>query len=513
MPAFGRHCIRAITGHFGVNRRRSQISRWFPSLLFVLSLLAVFNARSILTSFGPGADPETLKVWNSLMQSLAWLSGAAVFNQLTRVVLWDSIVARAIGGPVPGVLKEITAVLVYLVVITCIVGLVFERSVTGFLAALGAGGVVLGFALRNLFADIFTGLAINIDRTFQIGDWVQINEGLAEPTVAQIREIGWRCSSLVTEEQMTVVVPNGMLGLERVINISRPIEPTRFELDVTVEYSVPDKRVKRVLLAALKSLRDQPGFDQSHEPVVMVKDTSSLGVEYRLRYWILPWNPGSPTTWQDRVLSAALHHLRSAGISLAYPKTDIYHAGMPERQVEGRSLEDEITLLSNVRMFEPLERQELELIVESLKRRVVPPGQVLVHVGDEGSSLFILIEGLLEVLVEQANELRRVADLSPGQFFGEMSLLTGERRSATVRTVTESVVYEIDKEPLVEIMDQRPELMDQLSIILAERQLLTRRAMEHHEQIKAPDEFDSFARQMLTRMRDFLSNSRLAQGQ
>lgn len=173
MPVFGKHCIRAITGHFGVNRRRPQISRWFPSLLFVLSLLAVFNARSILT-------------------------------------------------------------------------------------ALGAGGVVLGFALRNLFADIFTGLAINIDRTFQIGEWVQINEGLAEPTVAQIREIGWRCSNLVTEEQMTVVVPNGMLGLERVINISRPIEPTRFELNVTVEYSVPDRRVKRVLLAALKSLTEQP---------------------------------------------------------------------------------------------------------------------------------------------------------------------------------------------------------------------------------------------------------------
>ena len=58
------------------------------------------------------------------MQSLAWLSGAAVFNQLTRIVLWDSVVARALGGPVPGVLKEITAGLVYLVVITCIVGLV-----------------------------------------------------------------------------------------------------------------------------------------------------------------------------------------------------------------------------------------------------------------------------------------------------------------------------------------------------------------------------------------------------
>jgi small-conductance mechanosensitive channel/CRP-like cAMP-binding protein len=491
-----------------MTRRKAKHTRWIPSLAFLACLVVAMNVDTLLASIAGDAAAGTLPFWRLTTETLAWIFGAAVFNQVSRWLLFDKIVARAIGGPVPGVLKEIAAVLVYLVAITCIAGLVFDRSVTGFLAAVGAGGVVLGFALRNLFADVFTGLAINIDHTFQIGDWVQINEGLAEPVIAQIREIGWRCTSLTTEEQTTVVVPNGMLGVERLINISQPIEPTRYEVEVTVEYAVPSRRVKRVLLAALESLDEEPGFDTSHSPAVLIGGTSSTGVEYILRFWILPWHPVSPTVQRDRVLTTVLHHLQLAGIALAYPKTDIYHARMPERQVDGHTAAGEINLLSRVHLFEPLSDEELKYVVESLQRRVVRADTELVREGEKGDSLFVLIEGLLAVEVEQNGEARRVAMLEPGQFFGEMSLLTGERRSATVRTVTESVVYEIDKQPIARCMHQRPELADELSRKLAKRELLTRQVLSRVEQEDAVRELDTFARQLLERMREFLFSGR-----
>ena len=467
------YCGDSVKGWFSrchtalMNRKKATNLRWIPLLVFLLSLAAFVYGEEILQAL-VGQGSERLSItWTRASATLAWIFGAAVFNQVSRWLLFDTLMASAIGGPVPGVLKEIAAVLVYLVTITCVVGLVFDRSVTGFLAALGAGGVVVGFALRNLFADVFTGLAINIDRTFTIGDWVQINEGLAEPVIAQIREIGWRCTSLTTEEQTTVVVPNGMLGQERLINISQPIEPTRFEIKVVVEYSVPHERVKRVLLAALESLGTETGFDSAHKPVVLIGKASSLGVEYVLRYWILPWRPTSPTSARDQVFSSVLQHLRVAGISAAYPKTDIYHADMPQRQVDGHSEEDEIRLLSKISLFEPLSQKELAHIVESLERRVVRPDIELVRQGEQGDSLFVLIEGLLRVEVEQGGKTENVALIRPGEFFGEMSLLTGEERSATVRVVTESVVYEIRKEPIVRCMEDRPSLGRELSRQLA----------------------------------------------
>lgn len=489
-----------------MSQRRSPLLKWIPSVLFLLSLLAVLESDTLASQLG--IDGDFAHRLDLTARTLAWLFGATLFNQAMRWLLWDRIVARAIGGPVPGVLKELASTLVYLVTITCIVGLVFERSVTGFLAALGASGVVLGFALRNLFSDIFTGLAINIDRSFTIGDWVHINEAAGDPIVARIREIGWRCTLLTTEEQTSVIVPNGMLGIERVVNISNPVEETRFEEKVTVEYSVPSERVKRVLIAALQALRQQPGFGTSREPAVLISKTSSLGVEYLLRYWILPWHPVSPTSARDLVLSSVLRHLRTAGISLAYPKADVYHADMPERQVEGHTAADEMELLSRVRLFQPLMPDELRRIAETLGRRVFAAGQTLVRAGEQGESLFILIEGLLDVEVEQERAWQRVATLEPGECFGEMSLLTGERRSATVRARSESVVYEIGKQPLEDIMRKRPELAEKLSRILAERQLATRQALEQREQAGDEEAFESFARQLLGRMRDFLGSSR-----
>lgn len=489
-----------------MSQGRSPLLKSIPSVLFLLSLLAVLESDTIAQRLT--IDAEIARHLKLAAGILAWLSGAALFNQAARWLLWDRVVARAIGGPVPGVLKELASALVYLVSIVCIVGLVFKLSVTGFLAALGASGVVLGFALRNLFADLFTGLAINIDRSFTIGDWVQVNEGAGDPIVARIREIGWRCTLLTTEEQTSVIVPNGMLGLERVVNISNPVEETRFEEKVVVEYSVPSERVKRVLIAALLTLRQQPGFGTSHEPAVLISKTSSLGVEYLLRYWILPWHPVSPTTARDLVLSSVLRHLRTAGISLAYPKADVYHAEMPERQVEGHTAADEMKLLSRIRLFQPLTQDELRRIAETLGRRVFGPGQTLVSAGEQGESLFILIEGLLDVEVERDMAWQHVATLEPGEFFGEMSLLTGERRSATVRARSESVVYEISKQPLEDIMRKRPELGEKLSLILADRQLATRQALEHREEAGDEEAFESFARQLLGRMRDFLGSSR-----
>lgn len=435
-------------------------------------------------------------------QTVMWLAGAALLNQFIRYVICDRIVARAIKGPVPGVLKELAAVVVFMVAITAIVGLVFDQSVTAFLATMGAGSVILGLALRNLFADIFTGLAINIDRSFVIGDWVQVNE-VAGVVIGQIAEIGWRCTSLITEEKTNVVIPNGILGIERMINITRPLESTRFEVKVTVEYSVSPERVKRVLLAALQSLDEIQGFDASKKPVVLIKDTSSLGVEYLLRYWIRPWNPISPTSAQDIVLLSVLKNLHIAGIALAYPKTDIYTARMPARQFDGHNQSDLVALLANTQLFRPLSHDDLVDISAHMKRMHLSAGETLIRQGDEGQSLYILIEGLLDVHIEVDGGQRHLGRTIAGDSIGEMSLLTGERRSATIRTVTESVVYEVDKQALSRIMERRPVLMEILSQTLAERQLGSELATIENGLKDNAERVDNFARQIMTRMRSF----------
>lgn len=483
---------------------RTPLLHAIPFCLFLLWGLLWWRNGPLLDALGIAADSDAAYWWRLGLETLLWIAGASLFNQFLRFVVYDRVVARALGGPVPEVLKALTAVLVYLLVATAIVGIVYDQSVTAFLAALGASGVVLGFALRSLIADVFTGLAINLDRSFLIGDWVKVNEGVSGIVIGQITEIGWRCTTLQTEEKTNVIIPNGLLGLERLVNITNPPGPTRFERTVTVDFSVPPPRVKRVLLAALRELEDVPGFVMEPEPVVLVGGTSTRGVEYRLRYWILPWGPISPTTAEDRVYSAVLKHLFTSGIGLAYPKRDVYTAEMPPRQFDGHHHQDLVELLRKVDLFRPLSEEDRNDIAGDLERIHLATGDTLVRQGTRGKSLFILIEGLLDVFVEAEHGEERVGRIHPGECFGEMSLLTGERRSATIRPAVESVVYEVHKKAIRGLMERRPALAEILANLLAERQLGTELALHHEAGDEGRDPVDGFARQLVARMREFL---------
>lgn len=100
-------------------------------------------------------------------------------------------------------------------------------------------------------------------------------------------------------------------------------------------------------------------------------------------------------------------------------------------------------------------------------------GEVVIRHGDVGGSMFVLVEGLLEVLVpkKDSEAQHKVGKVRPGEFFGEMSLLTGLPRSATVVSATTAVVFEIAKEHIAPLLESRPSLADVLSTMAAERQV------------------------------------------
>ena len=126
---------------------------------------------------------------------------------------------------------------------------VFQRSVTGIWATSGAVGILLGIALKDVILDVFTGLAMNLDRPFVIGDWVRIHDGPHEGLIGQVLQISWRTTRLRTEENLLIVIPNSRFGSLVVTNFTGPTRPTRFEITIHLEAWVPVERARRVLLA------------------------------------------------------------------------------------------------------------------------------------------------------------------------------------------------------------------------------------------------------------------------
>lgn len=418
-------------------------------------------------------DPSSGGWLSKLLWTLTSLAVAYLVNRGIGILIWDRLVARALGGKVPGILKSMVSVTVYLVAMSMVVGFVYGYDVAAFLTALGAGGVVLGLAVRGIFSDLFTGLAVNLDGNVAIEDWVLLTPrgSAAKPLLGRVREIGWRSTQLETEEGNMLIIPNTLLAEDLVTNFSRPSVATRYECPIDLDPSVPCDRAKRILLGAARSLAATPGFIAEREPAVLVSGTSERGVEYLIRYWIKPWNPLSPASARDAVLSRALHHLSVAGLAPAIEKTEIFYDRIPERRGADSTLESREDLLASIRLFAGLAAEDRRHLAADLRRRLLSPEETVVQQGDTGDTLYVIAEGALDVLVttEKASSPVRVATLGAGDFFGEMSLLTGELRRATVRSATPAVIYELSRDTVAQLIERRPDVAEALSRAVAER--------------------------------------------
>ncbi len=467
-----------------------RLKRVLPPLLtFAFFVAALLNQDELLGRFGASAIRQAQQVVSYSLQVGIWLSAAYLLTRLIGVLVWDGPIVRRLGAPVPALFRNVVSGLVYVVAVSGIVGVVFDKPVTAFWATSGAVSIVVGLALRNIILDLFMGIAINVERPFKIGDFIMLPAPLN--LSGRVAEVNWRTTRLQTSENNTVVVPNSRIGEMVLINFSVPDATAEFELLFTLDYSVPPDRALRVLTAGAMAVAGQSGILADPAPKARIKGTTATGVDYKVKY-VIDCSKVGPGKARHFVIKSVLEQLHQAGLELAYAKQDVFYAPMPDRQIEGKSVEDRIRLLSRIELFTQLEPVELEDLAITLKQRMFPEHATLLKQGDPGDSMFILIEGLLYVFIDfdatdGIDHETRVAQIRAGEFFGEMSLLTGEPRTATILAATDSLAYEITKDALAVLFAKRPELMEAMSHVVADRKLRNTEAYEKatHEEKEA----------------------------
>jgi small-conductance mechanosensitive channel len=232
-----------------VNRALRRIAP--PLVLFVAALVVWLIYRDRLDAAEAGMGSSAVRAIAYAVEVLIWLAGAWLLARVLDGVLWDVVLARRLRGrPAPRLLRVMLGVLVFAIAIGAIVGVVFDQSLTGLWATSGVFGVVLGFALRDIIADFFAGLAVNLDRSYEIGDWVEIHyRQINEPLYGRVVEINWRTTRIEMDNRNVVVVPNNAMGTAVIVNYSSPDHPARLEFPLTLDFSIPTDRAMRVLHA------------------------------------------------------------------------------------------------------------------------------------------------------------------------------------------------------------------------------------------------------------------------
>ena len=466
------------------------------------SALALYFWPSYSQSLGITPQETFHDIALKSLKVIVWGFGYAVSNQIINYVLWEKIAPRRTGRPIPALLKTISSILLLFICATLVLTLVFKRSLTGVLAVGGGMSLILGIALQDMIADFFSGLAINIDRPFRIGDFILLNNTRLgdDELIGKVVSINWRTTRLEKTDGTLVVIPNNKFSELVLTNFSLPKAESRFELSYCIDFASDTERVSNVLNAAVLSA---PTVLPTPPPKVRVNRVDDKGVHYTIRYWIDP-RLGSPLRARHGVNSAVLRHLRFAGISIAYERNDIYFAEMPPRQVDfTKNLE---ALVARVALFKSIPAEGIARLSSALKPRSLSRGEIVVKAGDAGDSMFIIVEGLLEVYldIEVTIDDLRVATMSPGDYFGEMSLITGTPRSATVLTKTEALVYEVGKSSLEPLFEAYPSLPASIAQTVAQRDFLRENAVAEVEERVALESAQNEARdQLLQRMKRF----------
>lgn len=423
-----------------------------PATLAIASFL-LRAATPVLAD--DGMQAQFLRALRATAGVAGWLALAWATARLFDILLLRAaLVARR--APYSRLLSDMARSVIFISAALAIAAQIFEQPAFGIITTSGVVVAVIGFALRNIISDLFSGIALSVEAPYRIGDWIETAEGCS----GRVTEVSWRATRLVTRDGIIQVVPNGLVAAHRLNNYGAA-GSYRVVLRLPLSATLPPDRARRVLLAgALDAGRSLPDL----APDVILQEVSDGAAIWLVRFHAPDY--GREAACRDAVAAAVLRALHHAGLEVARPgrALQVERRGRLPARPRRDALLRQVPLF---RSFLAAERSELE---QHMEERVLPRGAVVVREGEAADSLFILAEGALDVQLERAGANIALDRMVPGDIFGEMSLLTGQPRSATIVAATDAVVFEIGKRHLDPILQRRPELAEALAALMARRQ-------------------------------------------
>jgi len=346
---------------------------------------------------------DWLRVLSVLVLSFAVVIGSGL-------VLFDLVLGRR---ELPRILRDLVHGVAYLITAAVVLAR-SEVDVTKVFTASVLTTAVIGLALQETLGNIMAGLALQLERDFEIGDWIKIDDKIT----GRIREVRWRATTLATKNGDLILVPNGLMARAVLTNFSRPSTAHRQWIYIRLHFRHPPAQVREVVLEAIASVS---GIRVDPAPECMLWEFKDDSVCYACRYWIDDFQ--ADDRLDSEVRSLLWYALHRAGMEFPYPSLNVNMTEMNEDRLQRKLDEDyarRVDALSKVDVFRALDAEKVDRLARRLRLVIFGPGEVVLRQGDPGDSLYVIRSGKVVVRVDLPGAPREVATLAEGQFFGEM---------------------------------------------------------------------------------------------
>ncbi len=383
--------------------------------------------------------------------SIERLAFAAGLINLIVIAFLNPLREDRVPARYPAILQDFIVIGLLVLVAT----LVFQDKL---LTTSAVSAVVLGFALQDTLGNAFAGLAIQSEKPFHVGHWIRVGD-----FEGRVTEVTWRATKLRTKSGNFVVVPNNIVSKEAITNYSEPSPTVRVDVEVGASYLASPGVVKSAIGEALAN---SPLVLKTPSPDVVLASFDSSAINYRVRFWIEDYERDEAA--RDEVRTNIYYAFARHGIEIPWPIQVQYERDWHEPDQRERTNERS-RLLASVDLFRGLDDDTLADIAQATKARTYGNGEAIVRQGEPGDSMFVISSGRAAVVLEP--DRREIATIEAGGYFGEMSLLTGDPRTATVLARGDTLVFEINADLFRKVGATHPQAVEQVGIAAAARRV------------------------------------------
>lgn len=466
------------------SRRKARL----PFALLILHLLLV-TVGSAIPEHVVASRPV------SVVATFLLLSATA---RIVFLLVVDGVFAGRLGRPLPKIVRDILQGLVFLFVIMATLRSagVEPGSLLTTSALLTA---VVGLSLQDTLGNLFAGLSIQAETPFEVGDWIGYDDH--PKNVGRVVEINWRATKIISHEEIEIIIPNGALAKGPIRNFSKPSPYARRTIEVGCEYDVSPARVRSVILASLAGAAEvlvEP------PPAVATGNFGPSAIEYQVHFYVS--NFVRRFAIESLVRERVWYALNRAKIRIPYPTREVHThvvSDAARAAAEAADADAHVQLLRRVDFLAVLPEPAIQKLAALTETRVYGPGEAVVEQDEVSDELYVVVRGTVSIVLGRAGgSFAEVARVGAGQFFGEMSFMTGDKRTATVRAVTETEVLVVGKAAFSQILTHAPELAEKIAGVLTHRQVQLDEHIAERAR-KAKPEQDAEAVALLQRVKQF----------
>lgn len=392
--------------------------------------------------FGLAEESLSRLIVGGLCFTLVLLAARLVRNEVIHGWL-----ERRSGQQVPPLIGSLVTGLIVFLGVCAIMGLVFKRDITALVATGGASLMILGIALRDVLLALFTGILLNVEKPFRVGDMVRINDR----QMGKVERITWRTTVLLTPNNETIYVPNLSLANAIIMNLAQPDTRSKRSVEVMIRYDTSVDSAERILYAAAL---DAPGVVHVGPPTVFARRMERFGVVYEVAFTIPNYADGKKA--EHAVIKNILKCMRDANVT-----------SPGGTRVANRSL-DIFHLVQQVRLFRGLPEEVCQRIADLLVERQVPAGAAIVTAGERRHAMFIIGEGMAKrTATDRDGATVRQERFVATESFGRKALFACQAHNATVTAETAVLAYEFNRAALAQLLAETPELSEAFAVALA----------------------------------------------